>query len=317
MSISWKESIYLQREQLARLLHAPLAELAQQCARVWGDRQRLNQVLLDGFDKIPYCTYLYCVGMNGVQVCDNVGLNGLVEGHFARDRSQRPYMRESVPAWGFLLSDAYISLSKHRPSLTALQILHSEVEKLGYLGADFDLRDLPMTADLYEEPSGWRQVKGDPAIRGQVFQQCRIESFMDRNMPQALAILEEMFTQRGVFQCQIHFSSSQVTFWTLDDPLRYRILDHEALSDPDICLVYPPRPYPPDAVIPQHAIVQILDGLKQLRTVDENIYLRASSINLFNGMISLTFSCDGSHYMRYDEFLGKKADFWFGTASGT
>jgi hypothetical protein len=44
---------------------------------------------------------------------------------------------------------------------------------------------------------------------------------------------------------------------------------------------------------------------------DENIYLRMSSINLFNGMVSLTFSCDGTHYMRYDEFLGKDGPFWF------
>ena len=122
-------------------------------------------------------------------------------------------------------------------------------------------------------------------------------------------------TERGVFQCQIHFSSSQATIWTLDDPLRYRILDHEALGDPDICLVFPPRPYPEDAVIPPLDVALILDRLRALRLADENIYLRTSSINLFNGMVSLTFSCDGTHYLRYDEFLGKNAAFWFGTAA--
>jgi hypothetical protein len=40
-----------------------------------------------------------------------------------------------------------------------------------------------------------------------------------------------------------------------------------------------------------------------------------SLINLFNGMVSLTFSCDGSHYMRYDEFLTKNTAFWFGVGS--
>jgi hypothetical protein len=48
---------------------------------------------------------------------------------------------------------------------------------------------------------------------------------------------------------------------------------------------------------------------------DDNIYLRMSSINIFNAMISLTFSCDGSHYMRYDEFLLKNTSFWFGSAA--
>jgi hypothetical protein len=36
-----------------------------------------------------------------------------------------------------------------------------------------------------------------------------------------------------------------------------------------------------------------------------------ASINIFNGMVSLTFSCDGSHYMPHDEFLAKDTSFWF------
>jgi len=32
-------------------------------------------------------------------------------------------------------------------------------------------------------------------------------------------------------------------------------------------------------------------------------------------MISLTFSCDGSHYMPYQEFLDKNLGFWLGSAS--
>ncbi len=315
MKLSWKDSIYLQREELARMLHNPLAGLAEQCARVWNSREQLNATLMEGFAHIPHRTYLYCLGTGGVQVSDNVGQSGLVLGHFGRDRSQRPYMQEAVPDWGFLLSDAYISLFAHRPSLTALQIVRADGNILGYLGADFDLRDLPVTSELYEEPGTWRQIKGDPAIRGTVFQQCRVDSPMDRTLDQSLSILEELLSHRGVFQCLIHFSSSQATIWTVDDPLRYRILDHEALSDTDICLLYPPRPYPHDAEIPMHDIERLLDSLKTLRMTDENIYLRMASINLFNGIISLTFSCDGSHYMRYDEFLIKNTSFWFGTAA--
>jgi hypothetical protein len=33
-------------------------------------------------------------------------------------------------------------------------------------------------------------------------------------------------------------------------------------------------------------------------------------------MVSLNFSCDGSHYIPYDEFLAKDLEFWFGTGSG-
>jgi len=32
-------------------------------------------------------------------------------------------------------------------------------------------------------------------------------------------------------------------------------------------------------------------------------------------MVSLTFSCDGSHYMAHDEFLLKDTEFWFGDLS--
>ena len=311
MQFSWKDIIYQQREKLALLLHEPLARLAEQCAPVWDDREEMIAVLLAGFPGIPHCTFLYGVNADGIQLCDNIGQSGVTPGHFGRDRSQRPYMQEAVPAWGFLLSDAYISLLNQRPSLTALQIVRRDGRVVGYLGADFDLRDLPATSQLYEEPGNWRQIKGDPAIRGAVFQQCRVDSLMDQNLEKALSILEELLTHRGVFQCQIHFSSSQATIWTVDDPYRYRILDQEALSDPDICLAYPPQAYPGDAVIPVEDIARILEHLRTLRMADENIYLRMSSINLFNGMVSLTFSCDGSHYMRYDEFLGKGSPFGF------
>ncbi len=106
-----------------------------------------------------------------------------------------------------------------------------------------------------------------------------------------MSILEELLSNRGVFQCSIHFSSSQATIWTMDDPYRYRMLDDEALSDPDICLVYPPQSYPSDAVIPAQDIVRILASLREMRMADQKkTYLRMSSINMFNGMISLTFS---------------------------
>ena len=312
MTPSWQECVHLKRIELAKLLHQPLAQLAQQCLDCWGDRARLNDLLAANLACVPHCAGLYCLDSQGLQISDSVVPDGLAPGHFGRDRSQRPYMQEVMPDWGFLLSDSYIGMRNHRPSLTALQVVSDDAGRVGYLGADFGLSDLPETFESYEEPRTWRQVKGDPAIRGQLFQQCRVESPMDRTLDAALSILEELLTRRDVFQCQIHFSSGQVTLWTVSDPYRYRILDHEALSDPDICLAYPQKAYAKEAAIPQHAIGPILETLHVLRNADDNIYLRVSSINLFNGMVSLTFSCDGSHYMRYDEFLAKNTAFWFG-----
>ena len=310
-----RQAIHHQRVALAEMLSSPLAKLAEQCAQVWGSREEMDIVLNDGFRSVPHCLFLYALDPKGIQISDNVGIGGLLPEHYGRDRSSRPYMHEVVPPWGFLLSDAYLSLRVNRPSLTALQVVRRDDEVLGFIGADFDLRDLPATTERIEEPVDWRQIKGDPSIRGTVFQQHRIESLMDQNMDPACAILEDLITERGLFQAVIHFSSSRATVWFMDDPYRYRILDHEALSDPDICLLYPRRPYPEDAVIPHDRIADILNGMRQLRMADETLYLRSSSINIFNGLVSLTFSCDGSHYMSWQEFLEKDMTFWVGCAA--
>jgi hypothetical protein len=310
-----KKAIHDQRVALAEMLSTPLVELAAQCAAVWGSREDMDIVLNDGFRAVPHCLFLYAMDVNGIQISDNVGIGGLLPEHYGRDRSSRPYMKEDVPPWDFLLSDAYLSLRVNRPSLTALQVVRRNDEMLGFIGADFDLRDLPATTEHYEEPIDWRQIKGDPSIRGTVFQQRRVESVLDRNMDPACAILHDLITERGLFQAVIHFSSSRATVWFMDDPYRYRIFDHEVLSDPDICLLYPQYSYPDDAVIPQDRVTEVLNGMRQLRTADDTLYLRASSINIFNGLISLTFSCDGTHYMSWREFLDKDMTFWLGCAT--
>ena len=91
--------------------------------------------------------------------------------------------------------------------------------------------------------------------------------------------------------------------------------DADDLVDPDVCLAFPHAPYPADAVVPEAQIRPILDTFKHLRFADETIYLRAGSVNIFNGIVGLNFSCDGSHYIPWAEFLDKKLDFWLGSNS--
>ena len=315
MKETWKDAVQRQRMMLAERLSLPLGNLATACEKVWNDREALGNVLLDRFDSVTNGLFMYVLDTDGIQISDNVSIDGLMPEHFGRDRSSRPYMREAVPSKGFLLSEAYLSLRLNRPSITALQAVRRDDQMLGYVGVDFDLRDLPVTSELYEESEEWRQIKGDPAIRSSVFLQCRIESPMDKDIDVAIAILEDLITERGMFQSVIHFSSSRATAWFMNDPFRYRIFDSEALSDPDICLLYPSHEYPADALIPRERISSIMRALKKLRLTDETFYLRSASINVFNGLISLTFSCDGSHYMSWQEFLDKDESFWFGAAS--
>ncbi|MDX2486812.1 MAG: PDC sensor domain-containing protein [Gammaproteobacteria bacterium] len=312
---TWKDAVHRQRIALAERLSQPLENLAAKCEPVFGDREKLNKVLIDDFSTVPNGLFMYVLDTNGVQISDNVSADVLIKEHYGRDRSSRPYMREAVPSWGFLLSEAYLSLRANRPSITALQVVRCSDQVLGYLGVDFDLRDLPVTAELYEESGEWRQIKGDPAIRSGVFLQHRIESPMDKNIDVACAIIEELITERGMFQAVIHFSSSRATAWFMADPYRYRMLDADALGHPDVCLLYRAHAYPYDALIPRDRITSIMKAMKKLRLTDETFYLRSASINIFNGMISLTFSCDGSHYMSWQEFLDKDESFWFGAAS--
>jgi len=59
----------------------------------------------------------------------------------------------------------------------------------------------------------------------------------------------------------------------------------------------------------------LFESMRHLRLVDDTIYLRSASINIFNGLISLTFSCDGSHYMLWCKFLDKDISIWTGNAA--
>ncbi len=306
-----QQSIARQRDELGVLLREPLRQLALRCSQVWGDRAGLEAVLGEALNSLAHCKFLYALDTDAVQVSANVSRDGLIDADYGRDRSQRPYMREVVPGEDFLLSGAYISMRARRPSLTAIQVVRdAQGVALGYVGADYDLRDLPLTRELYEEPRQWRQLRGDPSIRGSVFHQTRAESQMDQHLDTVLGVVEELMRDHGLFHVILHFSSSRAVIWQYDDPYRYRLLDIEALIDPDICLAYPRRAYPADALVAAEHIRAVLEKFRELRFMDEMLYLRSGTLNIFNGMVGLTFSCDGSHYIPVDEFLAMGSDFW-------
>jgi len=315
MTATLQESIDRQRSILQGWLSASLSRIADDCRQRWPDRQALEARLLEGLAELPYCKYLYLLDERAHQITSNASRAGLLEAHYGRDRSERPYLAMALAGAAFSLSDAYISRNARRPSLTAVQAIHAEDGRLlGYLGADFDLRELPATQALYTQPGAWMQLKGDPAIRSGLFHQARVTSPMDRQIDLVLDLLAELITVNGIFHAKLHFSSSRATLWSLDDPYRFRIHGIEELSNPDLCLAYPRRDYPADAEIPQDAIPRILRCFRDLRFMDETIYLRSGMLNIFNGLIGLTFSCDGSHYMPWQEFLDKNLGFWLGTS---
>jgi hypothetical protein len=293
-----------------------MERLAKHCSEVWPDKEKLEVCLEDGLNSLPSSKYLFVLDDKAQQVTDNISVIGPLSEYMGRDRSERPYLQDALAGDSFSLSDAYISRNARRPSLTAVQhIVDKQGNLLGYLGVDFDLRELPLTREVYKQPEQWVQMKGDPAIRGGLFSQQRVESRMDRSIDEVLDLLLNMIEEHGVFHGKLHFSSSRATLWFIDDPLRYRILDIEDLSDPGIVMTYPNRPYPQDADIPMDKVREVFQTFKALRFMDETIYLRAGSLNIYNGMVGLNFSCDGSHYMPWDQLLEKNMTFWLGAST--
>ena len=309
-----RQRILRQRATLHNMLVDPMGRVARRCAKVWDDKPALDHLLQESIPKVPYVTYLYALDANGRQISANASEDGPIEEDYGRDRSHRPYMQDLPPKRDMVLSEAYISLRVSRPSVTAIQRVYRDDQLIGYLGGDFDLRGLPITKELYSEPTRWRQLKGDPAIRGNVFEQHRIQSRMDEHIDEILPTLEELVLENGVFHLKIHFSSSRATLWLVNDPYRYQLLDFDDLADPDVCLAFPHTDYPAEAIVPADQIRPIFDTFRHLRFADDTIYLRAGSINVFNGMVGLNFSCDGSHYIPFDQFLARDSEFWDGIA---
>jgi hypothetical protein len=316
MAKALQTAVARQRLLLSSKLFSRMLRLAIECAAVWPEREELEKVLEHGLKLMPYSKYLFILDDKARQITSNISHTGPMPENIGRDRSERPYLAKAMAGEKFSLSDAYISRNARRPSLTAVQHIRDDDDNLlGYLGVDFDLRELPITRQVYQQEEKWMQIKGDPAIRGGLFMQQRTESAMDKRIDEVLDLVAELVEVHGVFHAKLHFSSSRATLWLLDDPFRYRILDIEDLTDPGICLAWEQHDYPDDAEIPIERIKDVFHTLRELRFMDETLYLRAGSLNIFNGIVGLNFSCDGSHYMHWSEFLDKNLSFWLGTSN--
>lgn len=313
MGDNWlPQTIAQQKAALAERLEFFMAVLAQKCAAVW-DGPALDTVLTENLMHIPFCHLLYAVNTEGHQLSANIGLDGTDLTRRGQDLSGRPYITAAVPYKGFLLSQVYVSQIGGRPCVSAIQVVTKNQVVLGFVVADFDLRDLPLLEIEVSGKAGWRQIKGDPAIRETLFMQQRVNSAMDKRIDDVISIMDELICERGIFHGKLHFSGSRATLWLTDDPYRYRLHVLEEITSPDVCLAYPSRAYPQRAVVPREQVRQVFERFKVLRQTDETIYLRSGSLNVINGMVGLTFSCDGSHYMPAGDFLAKETAFWFGT----
>lgn len=148
-----------------------------------------------------------------------------------------------------------------------------------------------------------RQLRGDPSIRQFLFSQTRSESPFDTDCERLMNRIEELFGSHGAFHVQIQMSSCQMTLWTLDDPFNYHVFVGEEVFDNTRWNGKGAATYPGNALIQQDEIRPLLERFRDLRLVDDTVYLRSGSLNIMNGMVRLNFSCDGTHYVGHREFM--------------
>jgi hypothetical protein len=320
--MNWLDkSINRQRDYIEDFLVENLSHVANICSEHWSDRAQLDLELKNFLlhKKDHHCRLLYAIDNQGVQYSSNVSDELIDDTMIGRDLSNRPYLKgvDTSDAEPLVLSNVYVDKKTHKPCITAIHQINLNGKAQGYIAADFGLKDLPLKNVDEVQLQVWRQIKGDPSIRSTLFQQTRTYSAMDEHLDEVLDVIESLMTEQGIFHAKLHFSSSRATLWPYNDPYRYRLHVLDEIINPKVCLIYAKTPYPEDAAIPASLVPNVLKVFKALRQADENIYLRAASLNIMNGLVGLNFSCDGSHYMPAEEFISKDMNFWFGEAGAT
>jgi len=306
-----QDSITFELTALNDPLRKLLEPVAAACPSVWDSTAKLDGLLRTYLLQMDHCKLLYALDCDGIQRSANISPTGVETCKRGQDLSVRPYMKQMDTGQQFMLSAVYMDAIDRRPCITAMhQLVKPDGKILGCIAADFDLQDLPsMRTGISKYSDQWRQIKGDPVIRQNLFKQKRATSAMDEQQDMVNSIVTDLMLHRGVFHAKLHYSSSRATIWVYNDPHRYRLHVLDEITDPAVCLAYPVTPYPSDAVVSPEDIYPVFSRFKELRNADHTIYLRSGSLNIINSMVGLTFSCDGSHYLSVREFMNQDNPF--------
>ncbi len=308
-----KPTITEQRKTLVALFEPVMLNIAKQSSSAWTNTEQLNHLLNEQFSTIPHCHLLYAIDKLGKQVSANITSHSIDENYYGQDLSRRPYSVSLYPKRHFMLSSVYISQTTGSPCISVVQPVIDEQQFYGFIVADFDIRRLPLPIEDTSKPFLFNvPVKNESMTVMLESTSPRVKSPLDQNLDLILNALHTLVSVHGIFHCTLHCSSGQAMLWHQDNPYQYHLCNTENLLSSEIYQMYRPVSYPKNALITVAQVKQVLERFRTLRMTDDNVYLRSGSINVMNGMIGLSFSCDGSQYMAVDVFLNKHLSFWFG-----
>jgi hypothetical protein len=215
---SVQETILKIKDALAESISAPLARLADDCAQIWPDADALDDRLGQAIGAIPACHLLYAWNVDNIEVSSLVTGKEVDPSWRGRDLSDRPYLKNHLPYKGIMISSVYMSEASHGQCITALQAVSRDGELLGFIAADFAVTDLLRDLKLSKPALHWQQFRGDPAVRGTVFMQTRVQSLLDDHIDEVMELIGNLMCDHGVFHSKIHFSSGRCSIWLYDDP---------------------------------------------------------------------------------------------------
>ncbi len=310
----FKETVSSKKKFLSSLIKAPMAQIEQQSTLLWPDNQALTEYLSESLCRLPHCQLLYAINPDGSQYSGNVTRYGVDESWRNQDLSNRPYMKTNLPYRGMILSAAYLSQRSMQPCMTVIQAINQQGRLAGFIAADFHLKDLPImnTSTLQRmhiQNSQHHPVSGVDTKFGRA-----ASSASDINIDYLIYALSTMMQEHGIFHSKIHFNSDSCHLWSVQDAYQYHLHSIDQIMSSDLLSEYPPCEYHPRNCVAIEKIPLVFAQFKAMRQADDRIYLRSGSLNLVNGFVGLSFSCDGSHYLTVDEFLNHDLGYWLNQA---
>ncbi|MCK5876687.1 MAG: PDC sensor domain-containing protein [Candidatus Marithrix sp.] len=283
------------RKAMAALFKPAMQNLSKKCVDVWSNSKLLDKVLQQNFFSLPNCHLVYTVDKSGKQKSSNITKKGIDSSYRDQDLSIRPYSINLHS--NFTLSSTYISQATGAPCVSAVHPIIGD-KHLGFTIADFDIRYLPLPAVYTDKTSVCNKT-------------CQPTNHLENRLIDIKDILLKLIIKHGVFHLMIHYLSSKVILWQIDDPCQYKLYSIEQILEPDMYLTYPQHSFPTQAKVSIEEIQLVLERFHILQLVNDEIYLRSASINIMNAMVSLSFSFSGSKYIPIDDFLHDDLSNWF------